>query len=289
MSQISRPAHKHITVRINHYCASAGNNLGNFYLINASYVIAKGQLLLDSDRDGVPEALDTDATLGLTPNSAFSISNGFGDLVAFATGMNSISQIKLMTYQACTNPRLDTDEDGLSDCAEKSVLKTKQDEFDTDGDGIPDELELRFGLNAIDASDDILNSSGDGFSNLQKIKMQLPIRESTTETLKQEAHEYELIPSASTTSSQLCFDLKVTNIPIIPTANGNLAILHLIEKTLTSTSVGNPSSASSRLNRCCSVIPSDFPDLGEITLTWGESSELNCPCPLLLDPNGGGI
>ena len=39
---------------------------------------------------------------------------------------------------------------------------------DSDGDGMPDEWELRYGLNPYDASDAVLDCNGDGYTNIEK-------------------------------------------------------------------------------------------------------------------------
>jgi len=44
---------------------------------------------------------------------------------------------------------------------------TTHDVLDTDGDGIPDEDEIRMGLNPRDPSDALLDSDGDGYTNLE--------------------------------------------------------------------------------------------------------------------------
>ena len=42
--------------------------------------------------------------------------------------------------------------------------------IDSDGDGMPDEWELRFGLNPLDPADASLDSDGDGMSNLDEFR-----------------------------------------------------------------------------------------------------------------------
>ncbi len=273
--QTARIPQKRISYLIQSYCASSGMTLSDLFLINSSYVISKGQIQIDTDRDGIPDLFDIDPELGLTPYSAFSLPDGFGDLVAFASGATKTSQSKLMKYGNCTNPHLDSDGDGLSDCAETIILKTNPNNSDTDGDGIPDELELRFGLNPLDPSDARLSAAGDGITNLQKIKMQLPLRESATSETKLYAHEYELVPVSKNNLDRLCFDLKIKNIPIVNMTDGNLIISYISEKS--------KEGSSSRLNRCCSVVNDRIEDGAKVSVIWEKSPEFVCPCPLGID------
>ena len=274
------PKQNRVSYAITNYCATAGNTFGDMFLINSSYVISGGQIQLDSDRDGVPDPLDNNSSLGITPNNTFSTPNGFGDLPIFATGITVNSQALLMTYAGCPNPNLDSDGDGLSDCAESALLKTNPGSFDSDGDGIPDDLELRFGLNPLDPSDAQLNATGDGVSNIQKIKMQLPLREAITPGMQAYAHAYQVQALANNSNGQSCFNLTVTNIPVVNVANGNLIISYILEK-----STSGSSTTSVKLNRCCSVVPSATADSTTISEAWG-AADLICPCPLALDLKG---
>lgn len=80
-------------------------------------------------------------------------------------------------------------------CGEKQPEEKKV-VYDTDGDGLPDEWEKRFGLNVNDASDASADADGDGFTNaeefeaktdpsdandhpdyLDSLKLQLPLKE----------------------------------------------------------------------------------------------------------------
>ncbi len=134
---------------------------------------------LDTDGDQLTDCLETQ--LGLNPNSA-------ADAAADADGDGLTN---LQEFQAGTSiTRSDTDGDGVSDRDEVQRDLTDPNDTDTDGDGLPDDVEaanpqldprsadkdhdgvsdfweVRLATNPA-ASDGLLDSDGDGFSNRQE-------------------------------------------------------------------------------------------------------------------------
>lgn len=70
------------------------------------------------------------------------------------------------------SPEIDRDADGLNECEEKT-LGTSDSDFDTDGDGIPDAMEVLYGYNPT-VSDLKVNSSSDEIDNYDQWKMGVP-------------------------------------------------------------------------------------------------------------------
>jgi len=66
------------------------------------------------------------------------------------------------------NPVEQSDAPGLS--TNSSGIRREQPKKDSDGGGLPDWYEKKYGLNLIDSSDDALDSDGDGYSNLEEFK-----------------------------------------------------------------------------------------------------------------------
>ncbi|HHI92891.1 MAG TPA: hypothetical protein ENK04_05145 [Gammaproteobacteria bacterium] len=113
--------------------------------------------MLDSDGDGVPNALDR---FPYDPTEFADADNdGIGDN-ADPDDNSAISK----------DPNLDSDNDGLSDAVEYQ-LGTNVNVADTDGDGINDNVEIQVGLNPLDATDGATtaNSDTDGWTNLIEI------------------------------------------------------------------------------------------------------------------------
>ncbi len=111
-----------------------------------------GALEVDSDGDGLPDILETTRGYDLSkPRSDGKCLDGVKEL------MNGCINV------GC-DPELDEDADGLNECEERT-LGTDPNDFDGDGDGIPDGYEVLYGFNPL-TSDRTKTSSMDGQTNL---------------------------------------------------------------------------------------------------------------------------
>lgn len=267
-----------ISLALNHYCLPVGEELKDFFVNNASTRTESttGLQQVDLDADGIQNRLDYGGEFGLSPQSVDSDDDGLRDLPLFAVGFSLAGNGRAI-YQNllnnCANSQLDTDFDGLSDCEERLITSTRTDNFDTDGDGIPDELELRFGLNPLDAADAVPSPGGDGLRNIQKVKFNLEIAQTATPGISAYFPEYSVQPEVSNDPAKSCFTLKVSNMPapILPT--GTLLLMNVIHETAN----------GKVLDRCCTRVLDPDPKDSQVSLTWDaatRSPELICPCPL---------
>lgn len=110
-----------------------------------------GALEVDSDADGLPDILET--------TQGFNVSNPRSDGVC----LDSIKYMMSGCINVGCDPAIDIDGDGLNECEERTLGIDTQD-FDTDGDGIPDGYEVLFGLNPL--SSDRLKTAIDGSTNM---------------------------------------------------------------------------------------------------------------------------
>lgn len=218
---------KRFSLKIEGYCPKAATGTvfryRELFATNLSYAIEKGSLINDTDTDGVPDAHETESAFAMDSNN-----DGYSDLLVSLTGMDLSAQLKLPPADTAGT---DSDADGLWD-ADERILGTNELSFDSDGDGIPDGLEARFKADPLDDADEWLRAGGDLYSNLEKIKMGLPLRETAPEeVVKNLAVKYALLSQMPSEPS--CYDFMVSNIPLAPIRGSNQMRLSFVEENAT--------------------------------------------------------
>lgn len=121
-----------------------------------------GAQLPDSDGDGLPD--EDEVKLGTDPTNPDSDGDGLMDGVEVAAGKNPLVVDELKGCDIGT----DVDRDGLNACEER-LLGTNDCMGDTDGDGIPDIVEVFAGTNPLQA-EGTLDADRDGFDNLDELR-----------------------------------------------------------------------------------------------------------------------
>jgi len=123
---------------------------------------AATEIAVDSDGDGLPDAIEEQ--LG----SSVTLSDTDGD------GLSDLVECRLMDDPVqvpgpgtAGEGAADRDGDGLND-AEEKLLGTNPERFDTDQDGMPDGLEVRFWTDPI-SRDDRADGDGDSLPNLDEL------------------------------------------------------------------------------------------------------------------------
>ncbi len=218
----SIPPQKIVTIKINNYCPEKNSKYVDLFVSHFSMKIEKNNLLRDFDRDGLPNGRDMDNVLNLRYDSFDTNGDGYGDLVIFLTGITYFDQRNL---KRCFNINQDTDDDGLNDC-EEDFLITDSKNFDSDGDGIPDYLELRNRLQPLNSNDANLDSDMDNLTNIIEVQLNTPLFEKNTPEISKLALKYEKVPS----KTQSCSDIVISNIPIVSVSNGNLVQFGFVEE-----------------------------------------------------------
>jgi hypothetical protein len=238
------PPPQTVTVQMNGYTPVTGRKFGNLFVSNFSVKASQSQLYYMTARDGLPDVVKqahvTDYGFGITgPNTA---NPNFSDLVLYLAGITTSSQGLLycpanlatsssndaiIYTDSRTNPP-STQFLGLRDC-EKLYLGLNPTSFDFDGDGIPDYLELRCGLNPKNANDAPLNITGDGVANIDKCKQGLPVDEnanSQANTLF--SYNYNMVVQNDGSRT-----FTVSNIPVLNGGQDNLIAFYLTEVNAT--------------------------------------------------------
>ena len=175
---------------------------------------------VDSDGDGVPDTVDNDYTLGtnryLTDSDTDCFDDGFeqrhqdeGFQAANDVDTRGCDPDSPLTLGCACR---DTDGDGLSQFTE-AFMKTRPGIIDSDGDGIPDGVEVRYGLNPT-VSNAGLDTDGDGIPDADEIKADADpsVRDlAFNQTL---GYQYAVTPKPQDDGS-ICYDFTVSNLSLV--------------------------------------------------------------------------
>lgn len=189
--------------------------LPNFFVYNESGRVRVennvAAFLADSDGDGLTDEEEV-LQYGTDPNTRDSDDDDMSDFDEIQLGSNP----HLADGGNCTvaNGTLDSDKDGLTDCAEL-LYGTSSAFVDTDGDGIPDRLEVLNGLNPLlnDANDD---PDHDGVSNIVEVLEGTPVDFANDEVVNSLKLNYDIF--TYDVGNRVCMNFKVSNISTAVTA-----------------------------------------------------------------------
>lgn len=233
-------APKTMSIRIKNYKPQIGNSFQHLFVLNYSVSTGSGMLEISTARDGMSDALKNQVSgeYGFSTTSSESILTGFSDLFLFQSGLKlgqhsllncvqnqtQTSSFDAFIYQDERYLNSPTEFLGLRDCV-KNYMGLNPTKFDYDSDGIPDNLEIRFGLNPKNGSDAYLSLTGDGVMNIDKVKRNIPIDESANSQPNQLfAYKYETILNPDSTR-----DFVISNIPVLNDGKENFIAFNLVE------------------------------------------------------------
>ncbi len=184
--------------------------------------------VVDTDGDALVDELDNDFTdptkyktnkfFADTDNDGFDdnfevrhYEDGFRADVPDGRGCDPASPLTL----GCT--ARDTDGDGLSQFAE-TYLNTRPTLVDSDGDGIPDGMEVRYGLDPLKAQAAGLDTDGDGVPDSEEFKLgSNPIKRDKT---YQDINAFQYAITSEVQSNQsVCYDFSVSNLELVTPPN----------------------------------------------------------------------
>lgn len=180
--------------------------------------------VVDSDGDGLPDDRDNDFTFATNRYYPDTDDDGFDDNFEArwrdtgfvpaqddGRGCNPASPLTL-------NCRVsDTDGDGLSQYAE-DYLKTRQTLVDSDGDGVPDGLEVRYGLNPIARTAGALDTDGDGVNDAAELRLGSSPVESDRAFQERYGYQYD-VSSEVQSNGSVCYDFTVSNLQLVTPPN----------------------------------------------------------------------
>jgi hypothetical protein len=176
---------------------------------NRNVVSRAGELLVDSDGDGVPDR--DEIALGLDPTNPDTDGDGLGDGVELKMGLDPRTP-NLIT--GCS-PFRDTDGDRLNDCEER-VLGTDACMGDTDGDGPNDLVEFLSGTNPI-VPENLTDSDRDGIINLDEIVAHTDPQSADNAYFAERGYVYSIADAPPTADGRACYQIRVENISLVDT------------------------------------------------------------------------
>ncbi|PWU15571.1 MAG: hypothetical protein C5B49_11630 [Bdellovibrio sp.] len=233
-----------VAIKLSKYVPQQGNGFQHLYVSNFSVKVENNQLALSTSRDSLSDSMKQQlaADYGFTVGSAESAVRFFADLLLFSLGVKLPQQYLL---HCSSNLALSTSNDaliytdtrqagspqeflGLRDC-EKTYMGLNPKTFDYSGNGIPDYLKLRCGLNPLNKNDAYVSTAGDGVANIDKCKRNVPIDQNFFSQPSQTfAYQYSSQVSADGT-----MEFDINNIPILNGGADNFIAFYFVESDLT--------------------------------------------------------
>ncbi|HEX8699717.1 MAG TPA: calcium-binding protein [Myxococcaceae bacterium] len=183
--------------------------LKRFLAFNRNVQVRAGQVLADSDGDGVAD--EDEADLGLLPDDPDSDRDGLMDGIELRMGLdpNAVDEIN-----GC-NVSLDDDGDRLNTCEER-VLGTDPCMGDSDGDGLPDLVEALTRTNPL-VPEDLLDTDRDGITNIQEVESRGDPLSADLAFQAERGYGYSLAPIDNTPDGRACYRLRAENITVVET------------------------------------------------------------------------
>lgn len=178
----------------------------------------------DTDGDGLIDEFDNDFTHKTNPNFADTDDDGFDDTFEvrrFDDGFRPDSKDGRGCDKASPltpNCQIrDTDGDGLSQFAE-TYLKTRPTLVDSDGDGVPDGMEVRYGLDPNVRLISGIDTDGDGTSDSDEFRMGSNPVSRDRPFQEKGAYQYS-ITSETMADQSVCYDFRVSNLQLVTPPN----------------------------------------------------------------------
>jgi hypothetical protein len=181
---------------------------------------------VDTDGDGLPDTADNGFTLQTNPYVQDSdldcLDDGFearrGDQ-GFKPGNDKDArgcdpESPLSLGCSCR----DTDGDGMSQYAE-DYLHTRRGLVDSDGDGIPDSIEARYGLDPRAPNVAGIDTDGDGIPDDDELKADSDPTRRDEDFYERYGYQYEVKIASKNTNGSTCYDFRVSNLQMVTPPN----------------------------------------------------------------------
>lgn len=199
------------------------NVMKSFFVQAMSSEAGEDARKVDTDGDGLIDELDNDFTHATSRYVADSDEDGFDDMFEVRRADDGFQPATRDGRGCDPNSPLtldcvaaDTDGDGLSQYAE-DYLNTRRTIIDSDGDGIPDGLEVKYGLDPRLRLLNGLDTDGDGTSDNIEIRMgSNPVFRDRS---FQEKNAFQYKISSEVEGNHVCYDFTVSNLQLVTPPN----------------------------------------------------------------------
>jgi hypothetical protein len=182
---------------------------------NRNALARDGHILVDSDGDGISDD-DEKNRYHTDPTKPDTDGDLINDGIEVKFGMNPLAKDVI---NGC-NPLGDADEDRLNDCEER-VLGTDPCMEDTDGDGLPDLVELNAGTNPL-VAEDLKDDDGDGRNNVDEVLAHTDPNSADIAFGQENGYVYSVdnaapVPSPDQVDAPACYPFDASNITLVDT------------------------------------------------------------------------
>ena len=187
--------------------------LHGFFVNNKNAIIlSDSEVAPDSDSDGLHD--DLELKIGTDPFNRDTDGDGISDGIEYYK-----TNYDPTNYESiCQSAWNDEDYDGLNKC-EETLLNTSELAYDTDKDGIPDGLEIRYGTNPNknDRNDD---NDFDGVNNYNEVAMHRNPNSPNKVNLANDKKAFSFkIDSYTNRRNINCYHIEIRNLEIVKTMN----------------------------------------------------------------------
>jgi hypothetical protein len=186
-------------------------------------------LWVDTDGDGIVDEVETGTTcVGSStgcPDPADSDGDGYTDLFEERNRISGFDPLDAKKPLVACSSKSDVDNDLLRDC-EEDFLKTDWRLPDTDGDRIPDGVELRTGMDPLAREDSYADPDRDGERNIDEVKAHTNPMVAASPSHPVMRYLYDVVPFTKDTGEQ-CFELDVRHIKLRTTGKATSSRLGL--------------------------------------------------------------
>ncbi|MDY7226533.1 cell-cell cohesion protein MtsD [Hyalangium rubrum] len=205
------------------YSSFASRNVLKTLMVQSlSAMPAEGGRELDTDGDGLPDRVDNSFTMETNTYTQDSDGDCLDDAFEARRADQGFKAGNDLDARGCdpASPLTrgcecrDTDGDGLTQFAE-TYLRTRAGIIDSDGDGIPDNIEARYGLDPLRSNVSGIDTDGDGIPDEAELKADSDPTRRDRAFYERYGYQYEVKIAEERANGSTCYDFSVSNLQLV--------------------------------------------------------------------------